>query len=42
MRFFALARKRITYVGRLLYWSVRHCSISRALWVLDYEGTTWN
>ncbi len=33
--------KRLRYVLRLIYWALRLHSISRARWVLAYEGTTW-
>jgi hypothetical protein len=30
-----LARAR--YWWRVIYWTVRHCSIARGVWVADYE-----
>lgn len=42
MKVFRLVMQRAIYIGRFLYWSARHRSISRARWVLDYEGITWN
>ncbi len=42
MKTLHVLKRRAIYIGRLLYWTARHLSISRARWVLDYEGTTWN
>ncbi len=33
---------RFRYIARLVYWTMRHRSISSARWVMDYEGTKWN
>lgn len=31
--------KRMRYLASLIYWSVRHRSISRGRWVAEYETT---
>lgn len=41
-RLAVLLKRKAVYVARLLFWAARHRSISRAQWVLDYEGTKWN
>lgn len=28
---------RARYWCRVIYWTVRHCSIARGVWVADYE-----
>lgn len=32
---------RLRYAARFLYWSIRHGSLSRERWVMDYEGNNW-
>jgi hypothetical protein len=29
--------KRLRYALSLIYWTCRHCSLSRGRWVADYE-----
>ena len=33
--------RRVRYIARLAYWVARHRSLSRARWVLAYEGIQW-
>jgi hypothetical protein len=33
--------KRIAFVARLAYWTVRHRSVDSALWLIAFEGYTW-
>ena len=30
--------KRLRYLARLIYWTVRHRSLSSGRWVCEYEG----
>lgn len=38
----AVLLRRIKYIGRFIYWAVRHCSTRHVVWVLAFEGYTWN
>ncbi len=33
---------RLLYLMQLTYWGIRHRSISSALWVVAFEGRSWN
>jgi hypothetical protein len=34
--------RRVRYSAALVYWTVRHRSISSARWVLAFDGVRWN
>jgi hypothetical protein len=34
--------KRLRYALSLIYWTLRHCSLSRGRWVVAFEGKSWN
>jgi hypothetical protein len=34
--------KRIRFVLAVLYWSIRHRSLSLGRWIAAYEGLSWN
>lgn len=34
-------RRRICYLARLTYWTCRHRSLSRGLWVMAFDGRAW-
>jgi hypothetical protein len=34
--------RRARFCISALYWSARHLSISRGVWVAHYEGHSWN
>lgn len=34
--------RRMKFLARLVYWACRHRSLSRGLWVAEYEGYSWN
>lgn len=38
----ALLLRRIRYVARWVYWSVRHRSTANAAWICAYEGHQWS
>jgi hypothetical protein len=37
----SLIGRRIRYMGRFVYWTVRHRSTANVRWVLAYEGYSW-
>lgn len=37
----SVLRRRVLFVARFIYWSVRHCSTEHAAWVCNYEGLYW-
>ena len=34
--------KRIRFVIRVIYWTVRHRSLSSGVWIANYEGYQWD
>lgn len=34
--------KRFRYVMAVIYWSIRHRSLSSGRWIAAYEGKSWN
>ena len=38
----ALLLRRVRYVVRYLFWTIRHCSPKHAAWICEFEGITWN
>jgi len=34
--------RRLRYVWRFVFWTVRHRSTEHVRWVLAHEGTSWN
>jgi hypothetical protein len=34
--------RRLPFLLRSAYWSMRHRSLSRGVWVANFEGYTWN
>lgn len=37
-----ILQRRAMYIGRFIYWAIRHRSFKHVAWVLEYEGYTWN
>jgi hypothetical protein len=33
---------RVRFCIRVLYWALRHRSLSRGVWAANYEGYSWN
>lgn len=36
-----LLRRRIKYIARFIFWTVRHRSTKHVRWVLAFEGISW-
>lgn len=38
----SLVSRRIAFLLAVAYWAQYHASISRGLWVAQFEGNSWN
>lgn len=38
----SVLRRRVQFVARFIYWTLKHGSTKHAGWVCNYEGTKWN
>lgn len=37
-----LLTRRIKFIARFIYWTIKHRSPKHAAWVCEFEGYSWN